>query len=270
VTSRSNTPAVRRAPGKQQARRKDEAVKATTPISKESWRRALKLGDETEVQKWVEQSGLERVARIIASLANAGGRGGRTERPDSLLLLKMAFLVRERPERSLHSIAIEVARDARSHQKLGIALESLTSKLRRDFTKRRQVWLSLARNREAPDERAAHDDASRRRSSDENRILGRLIKLLPGATDLYDLILREMRTADPEKAELLKRLGRGRVEPLLEGAIRGFQSSGSVDEVVGRTPRTVFDLVKAKLLETLEEETQAKADRRPVARKRAK
>jgi hypothetical protein len=105
VTSRSNPPAVRTAPGKQQSRPEGKAVKAAAP--KESWRRALKPGDEGEVQKWVEQSGLERVARIIASLANARVEVGRTERPDSLLLLKMAFLVRERPERSLHSIAIE-------------------------------------------------------------------------------------------------------------------------------------------------------------------
>jgi hypothetical protein len=256
VTSRSNPPAVRTAPGKQQSRPEGKAVKAAAP--KESWRRALKPGDEGEVQKWVEQSGLERVARIIASLANARVGVGRTERPDSLLLLKMAFLVREHPERSLHSIAIEVARDAQSHQKVRIALESLTSKLRRDFTERRQVWLSLARKREVPNERAMHEDASRRRSGDENRILGRLINLLPDAIDLYDDVLREARRAGLEKEKLVRRLGRGRVEPLLEDAIARFQSTGSFDNVEGvGVPRTLFDLIEAKLLRTQEELTGA-------------
>jgi hypothetical protein len=143
VTSRSDPPAVRAAPGRQQSRPEGKAVKAAAP--NESWRRALKPGDEGEVQKWVEQSGLERVARIVASLSNARVGAGRTERPDRLLLFKMAFLVRQHPERSLHSIASEVARGAGYHPKLGIALESLRSKLERDFKQRRHVWLSLTR-----------------------------------------------------------------------------------------------------------------------------
>jgi len=246
LTSRSNAPGVRTAPRKQQARPEGKAVKATTPIPKESWRRALKPGDEGEVKKWMEQSSLERVARIIASLANAGGRHGRPERPDSLLLLKMAFLQKQHPERSLHSIVIEVARDARSHRKPGIPLESLTSKLERDFRGQRQVWLSLARNREAASEQAVHEDASRMRSSAENRILGRLIALLPDKIDLYNFMLWEAR---PEQAKLVMRLGRGRVEPLLEEAIGRFQSSGSFDNVdgVARIPRTLFDLIEPEL-----------------------
>jgi hypothetical protein len=176
---------------------------------------------------------LERVARIVASLSNARVGAGRTERPDSLLLFKMAFLVRQHPERSLHSIASEVARGAGYHPKRGIALESLRSKLERDFKQRRHVWLSLTRDREAPSEQGVDEDANRLRSNDENRILGRLIELLPDAIDLYDHVLWEARRAGPEKEKLVRRLGRGRVEPLLEDAIARFQSTGSFDNVEG-------------------------------------
>jgi hypothetical protein len=266
VTSRSDPPAVRAAPGRQQSRPEGKAVKAAAP--NESWRRALKPGDEGEVQKWVEQSGLERVARIVASLSNARVGAGRTERPDSLLLFKMAFLVRQHPERSLHSIASEVARGAGYHPKLGIALESLRSKLERDFKQRRHFWLSLTRDREAPSEQAVYEDANRPRSNDENRTLGRLIELLPDAIDLYDHVLWEARRAGPEKEKLVRRLGRGRVEPLLEDAIARFQSTGSFDNVEGvGVPRTLFDLIEAKLLRTQEELTGAAARRRRVGRK---
>ena len=146
--------------------------------SAQAWRR----GRSSKVGRAI-RPGACRAYYCIAGECSSGSRPD--GEADSLLLLKMAFLVREHPERSLHSIAIEVARDAQSRQKVRIALESLTSKLRRDFAKRRQVWLSLARNREVPNERAMHEDASRRRSGDENRILGRLINLLPDAIDLY-------------------------------------------------------------------------------------
>jgi hypothetical protein len=78
-----------------------------------------------------------------------------------------------------------------------------------------------------------YEDANRLRSNDENRILGRLIELLPDAIDLYDQVLWEARRAGPEKEKLVKRLGRGRVEPLLEDAIARFQSTGSFDNVEG-------------------------------------
>jgi hypothetical protein len=114
----------------------------------------------------------------------------------------------------------------------------------------RQIWLSLARNREAPSEQAVREDESRMRSSDENRILGRLIELLPDKIDLYNFMLWEAQNASLEKAKLVMRLGRGRVEPLLEEAIAQFRSSGQFDNVdgVARIPRNLYDLVEAKLL----------------------
>jgi hypothetical protein len=102
----------------------------------------------------------------------------------------------------------------------------------------------------------------------ENRILGRLIELLPDAIDLYDDVLWEARRAGPEKEKLVRRLGRGRVEPLLEDAIARFQSTGSFDNVEGAgVPRTLFDLIEAKLLRTQEELTGAAARRCRVGRK---
>jgi hypothetical protein len=161
----------------------------------------------------------------------------------------MAFLVRQHPERSLHSIASEVARGAGSHPKLGIALESLTSKLERDFKGRRHVWLSLTHDHEAPSEQAVQEDANRPRSSAENRILGRLIELLPDAIDLYDLVLREALEVGPEKAKLVRRLGRVRVEALLEDEIARFRSIGSFDREGAKIQQTLFELIEPKLMQ---------------------
>jgi len=164
------------------------------------------------------------------------------------LLLRIAFLNMQHPERSLHSIAAEVARDARAHQRRGIALESLVSKLERDFKARRQVWLSLARLRKARSEQVVHEDASRLRSNDENRVLGRLIELLPDAIDLYDAVLWEARKAGPEKEKVVRKLGRAGVEALLEDALARLWSTGSFDHGDRtRIPQTLFQLIEPNL-----------------------
>jgi hypothetical protein len=131
------------------------------------------------------------------------------------------------------------------------------------------VWLSLARNREAASEQAVDEGTSRLRSSDENRILGRLINLLPDAIDLYDFALWEARRAGSEQAKLVTRLGRGRVEALLEEAMRRLQSSGLLGSAGGdgKIPRTVFDLIEPELQQVQQELTRAAARRRPVGHK---
>jgi hypothetical protein len=80
------------------------------------WRRHLEKGDEAELLRWVKQSGLELVARIAAALTDAIGERGQPDMPDTLLLLKMAYLKRQQPNRKLHSIAVEIAREAPLHR----------------------------------------------------------------------------------------------------------------------------------------------------------
>jgi hypothetical protein len=269
VTPRSNPRNLRTAPKKQQARPEDKAVGLATPLPKENWRRALKPEDEGEIRKWVDQCGLEGVARIIASLANAAGRRGRPEIPDSKLLLKIAFLQKRHLERSLHSIATEVARGARSHHKRGITVESLASKLDRDFRKRRQVWLSLARNLGDVGEKMVDDGVSKLRSSAENRVLGRLIELLPDAIDLYDSMVQEAAAAEPEKAKLIRQLGRRRIETIVDEQIGPLRSFGLGGNFRGpaQVPRSVFGLIEPKLRQVQQELERAPVRRRVVGRK---
>ena len=47
--------------------------------------------------QWVARSGLERVARIAAALTDANGSVGSWDQLESLMLLKIAHLKRERP-----------------------------------------------------------------------------------------------------------------------------------------------------------------------------
>jgi len=76
------------------------------------WRSSLQSGDEAELLKWIESSGLERVARIVATFADSGGKHGQPEKLELGLLVRIADLLRQQPQRSLHSVAVEVAREA--------------------------------------------------------------------------------------------------------------------------------------------------------------
>ena len=105
----------------------------------EKMRLGLDKDDELELLRWVQQSSLERVARIVAFLADARGEHGQPEKPDTLLLLKIAHLKREQPHRTLHSIAVEVARDADQLRRPRISRESLVTKLERDYKRRRHT-----------------------------------------------------------------------------------------------------------------------------------
>jgi hypothetical protein len=182
-------------------------------------RASLSASDENEVRKWIETSGLERVGRIVAALADARGRQGRPDKLEIDLLLKVARLTLQQPERALHSVALEVAREAHATRKPFIALESLTTKLERDFGPRRHALFGIARSNNGAEHDPARVGASAPRSNGEYRVIFRLTELCPGAIDLFDWVVGYLKIFDPEQARRLKLLGRARVEPLLASAM---------------------------------------------------
>jgi hypothetical protein len=190
------------------------------------WRRHLEKGDEAELLRWVKQSGLELVARIAAALTDAIGERGQPDMPDTLLLLKMAYLKRQQPNRKLHSIAVEIAREAPLHlyppyrKKRPPAMKSLVSKLERDFRKHRHKWMMFAETAPEPSRENINQDANRLKSTDEFRARARLVGLLPSKIDLYDALLADAKKLGSDKAKLVKALTRERAEPLLVDAIK--------------------------------------------------
>jgi hypothetical protein len=194
-----------------------EKSEAKSPVRKTSWRSSLGRGDEAELLKWIEASGVERVARIVTILADSGGRPGQPAKPEIGLLVKIADLMRQVPQPSLHSVARQVALKALPARKPTVALESLASKLERDFRERRHVWFNLARRNLPIDIQGAKERLNSTQVSNEYRVLSRLIELLPGAIDLFDLLVEQ--ATDPEKRKVLTLLGRSRVEPLVESAM---------------------------------------------------
>jgi hypothetical protein len=232
----------------------------TYPKAKGQWRLTLHKGDEAELLKWVEQSGLERVARIIASLTNVSGERGQPEKPDSVLLLKIAHLKQQQPDRKLHAIAVEVASEALPFRRPRISRESLVSKLERDFRRQRHTWTTRARSAPSPSREDISQAASRSQSTNEVRVLTRIIGLLPSALDLYDGLLADAKKMGPDEAKLVKLVGRERAEPLLVDAIKKQAASSFVTDSHGvrKIPRNFFDLIESDLKRFRRERTAAK------------
>src|SRR5258708_23133902 len=139
--------------------------------SKWFWQKNLGNQDHLELLQWVERVGIERVARIVASLANSNGERGKPGKPDSLLILKVAHLVSLRPNRTLHSAAVEVAKQAHPFREPRISLENLVSKLEREFREHRHTWLQYAKSRPMPSIKEIEDDGKRHYSVSECRAL---------------------------------------------------------------------------------------------------
>jgi len=199
-------------------------------------------------------------------LGDAGGRHGQPKKLEIALLIKVASLLSQ-PERTLHSAAREVAHEAHPNRKPRIAVESLVSKLERDFRMWRHGWLRIAKERETLDDQKNQEETNRLRSSDEYRVLVRLIELLPGAIDLYDMLLMEAKLAGPEEAKLVKRLGRRRVEPLLETTIERLMApGGNLGAPRVRSSRSLFEAIEPELTRLQEERNRNAVRTRRVGR----
>lgn len=215
----------------------------------EDWCRRLKKGDQAELLKWVEQSGLERVARIVAALTDAAGERGQPEKLETLLLLKMAQLKRQQPNRTLHAIAVEVAGEAKSVRKNLPNEASLVSRLERDFKEYRHKWTTLANSAPEPSRENIIEDGSKSKTTNEFRALARIVDALPNRIDLYDSLLADAKKLGPEKVRLVRAFGRERAEPLLAAAIKQQATSSFVMNAqdVPIIPRNFFDLIGSEL-----------------------
>jgi hypothetical protein len=254
---------IKRMGAKRKSRR---PVRRYGPKVDRDWRHRLEKGDQAELLKWVEQSGLERVSRIIAALTDATGKRGPPEKLDTLLLLKMAHLNRQQPNRTLHAIAVEVAREAFSDRRAApLLMESLVSKLERDFRRQRHTWTTRAGSTPPPSRESISQDASRSKSSNEFRVRARISGLLPSALDLYERLLADAKKLGPDEIKLVKALRRERAEPLLSNAIKRQSTSSFVMNAQGvaKIPRNFFDLIEPEL----ERFRLNRPKRRPVGRK---
>jgi hypothetical protein len=221
--------------------------------SKWSWLKDLGHQDHDELRSWVGRIGIERVARIVASLADSNGERGQPGKPDSLLLLKVTHLLLQNPKRRLHSAATEVAKEAHPFRTPRISLENLASKLERDFREHRHAWRQYAKSKPMPSTGEIEDDGKRRHSVTECRALIRIIKSLPSAIDAFDWLYREAKGIGPAEAKLVKALGRERVEPLLTAAFQRQQGPSPPFMIVHSNgkrvvPRTFYDLVEPDLV----------------------
>jgi hypothetical protein len=150
-------------------------------------------------------------------------------------------------------------------------MESLVSKLERDYSRRRHTWTTLARSAPPPRLEEISQDARRPQSSGEFRVLARVVELLPSAIDFYDRLLADAKKLGQEKTKLVKRLGRERAEALLIEAIKREATCPSLSNAQGprKIPRNFFDLIEPELQQFCENREQAIAQRRRVGRKPA-
>jgi hypothetical protein len=212
------------------------------------WRRRLERGDEAELNKWVEQSGLECVARVAAALTDVDGERGSPDKLDSLLLLKMAHLKRQNPDCTIHSVATEVSAAAHSHRKRG-GLASMTTKLERDFKRNRHTWAILSETVPTPSNKQIAGDLGKPKSNNEFRARARILDILPSRIDIYDCVLAEAEGAGNDKLDLVRKVGRRRVEQLVvKAAANPFPLQDPRRK--GKMPRGFLDLIEPDLDES--------------------
>jgi hypothetical protein len=199
--------------------------------------------DRAALRNIVEQHGPERVARIAAALTDSGGIRGQPDKLDALLLLRMARLKLRQPQPTDHAAAREVAEQA----KPAIAIESLVSKLLRDFKgERRHRWMQLAASTPEPSAEQIERDRRRKKTSSEHRALARMTDdVLPNAIDVYDAMIAEAKS--PKEKQLLKRFGRARAEAAFEAAVRvGRTRLAPNAKSAAKIPRSLLDLIRGR------------------------
>jgi hypothetical protein len=219
---------------------------------KRSWQRRLRAGDKEMVLRWIAMSSVEQVARVTAALSNPDGERGQPDKLDTLLLLKMAHLVQQKPERSIHDIADQVAKEnqpRRNHS----ALSSLIAKLERDYKANRHTWPRLAESAPEPSQQEIDADLGAEKIDGEWRARARLVEVLPSkGIDLFDMVSAEAKAAG--KLALITRLGRKhgreRVERLIVDAVERMKANPyplKDSRYAGRLPRTMFEMIEPDL-----------------------
>lgn len=222
------------------------------------WRRRLRQGDPEMLLRWIEISSVEQVARIAAALTDPDGERA-PHKLDTLLLLKMAHIARQKPKRNIHDIAVEVATESRPRRKHTV-VESLTAKLERDYKARRHTWPLLAESAAEPSQQDIDADLTADKTNHEFRARARVVGVLPSKIDLVDLVCAEAKGAG--KFWMIEKLGskhrRKRLERLITDVIdRGTLTFPLKDPrfSAARIPRTLFDHIEPDLKAILESET---------------
>jgi hypothetical protein len=138
------------------------------------WATHLSDSDLKEIRAWVESSGPERVARIIAVLAVP--QRGHPTHPDPDLMRKMAELKRADRERSNHSIAVQVASEAVATRRARASFENLRDRLYDRFNAEQRKWEIVVTSKA---EKLPGDVKNAPLAASEARVLSRLIEILP-------------------------------------------------------------------------------------------
>jgi hypothetical protein len=161
----------------------------------------------------------------------------------------MADLKRQRPDRPVHSIAAEVATEAHPHRN-EITVESLTTKLERDYKSDRHRWRLLLESSPAPSRQQIAEDLRKRKSKGELRARVRIADALPSVIDVFDQVLAEADRRGDETLRLVKRLGRERVEAMLARAgerMRVNPYTLADPYWRGKIPEIFLDLIEPEL-----------------------
>lgn len=225
----------------------------------------LRSGDDAEINKWIAETGLGRVARIVAVLSNSKGLRGRTERPDIVLLWHVARLMNLDPDRSLHSAAEEIAIKFSAHRIPRIEPQSLTRKLEKDFRLKSDAYRQFAREHE--EEKIGKIEADLGAVTPwMDRILARIIANLPTSMDLYDQALAEAKNANSPHLSLLESLDKKTVYALFEAVLR-------VEKCVlqpmppGFVARSIYEAIVPQL-DKIAAEILASGNSRPTVRRK--
>jgi hypothetical protein len=203
--------------------------------------------------RWIEGSSVEQVARIAAALTDPDGERGQPNKLDTLLLLKMAHIAQRQPDRNLHDIAVQVAKENQPRRNHAV-VDSLTSKLERDYKASRHTWPLLAKSAPEPAQQDIDADLIREKTNEEFRARARIVEVLPSAIDLFDMVRAEAETAG--KLDLIDGLGRKhgreRVGRLIIAAIERIMANPYAlrdPRFNGPRPPTMFDHIEHDLVE---------------------
>jgi hypothetical protein len=222
------------------------------------WRRRLRPGDKEMLLRWIEMSSLEQVARIAAALTDPDGERA-PDKLDTLLLLKMAHMARQQSDRSIHDIAEQLAAENQPHRN-HTTVESLTSRLEREYKMDRHTWPLLAESTREPAQQDIDADLTAEKTNEEFRARVRIVGMLPSKIDLVDWVRAEAVGAG--KLDLIEKLGRKHGRERLKQLILDVIERGTLTFPLkdprfsgGRMPRTLFDHIESDLKAILESET---------------
>jgi hypothetical protein len=234
--------------------------------------RGVLIGDRHLYSNLVDDVGEERLAQIAGRLVANEGHMGAPEKPDILMLVKMAHLSRQSVDRPHYALAKEVARET-----CRAGEESRITKLRHHFERWRPALQRLAQHAPVPTHEEIADEAKARLPEKEYRARAALLNMIPGAIDLYRLTFMRAKRRDANLAEDVRQGKRREIEPLtpqilearrpeierlLTAQIHYFQSGGNPNRNDPRGFRDEIEMLASHLPTLLAKKNNAARLRR--------